>query len=73
MMIIKSKVWTWVAILIICQSPLVPSLAQTADYAVVPLPQKIEMQKGESFMPWYDQLRIFASEELTNEAMLLWA
>ena len=71
MMIIKSKVWTWVAILIICQSPLVPSLAQTTDYAVVPLPQKIEMQKGEPFMPWYDQLRIFASEELTNEAMLL--
>lgn len=71
MMIKNSKVWMWVAILIICQSPLVPSLAQTTDYAVVPLPQKIEMQKGESFMPWYDQLRIFASEELTNEAMLL--
>ena len=76
----KSKLWMWVAILITCQLSLVPSVAHAIEssqnsgadnYAVVPLPQSIEMQKGEPFMPWYDQVRIFASGELTTEAMLL--
>ena len=76
----KSKLWMWVAILITCQLSLVPSVAHAIEssqnsgagiYAVVPLPQSIEMQKSEPFMPWYDQVRIFASGELTTEAMLL--
>ncbi len=50
---------------IICQLSLIPSMAQ--DYNVVPLPQSIEMQKGEPFA-LDESVQILASAELQKEA-----
>ena len=53
---------------IICQLSLIPSMAQ--DYNVVPLPQSIEMQKGEPFA-LDESVQILASAELQKEAEFL--
>ena len=42
-------------------------------YEVVPLPQSIEMQKGESFTLWNDLVQILAPETLKVEAEFLQA
>ena len=42
-----------------------------AQYDIVPLPQSIEMQKGEPFTLWNDLVQIVAPEELKGEAAFL--
>lgn len=44
-----------------------------AQYDIVPLPQSIEMQKGEPFTLWNDLVQIVAPEELKGEAAFLQA
>ena len=55
---------------IICYLSVSPVRAQ---YDVVPLPQSIEMQKGEPFALWNDLVQIVAPEELKAEADFLQA
>ena len=57
-------------LLIICYLFVCPARAQ---YDVVPLPQSIEMQKGEQFTLWDDLVQILAPEELKGEAEFLQA
>ena len=51
----------------------VSSDAQSVQYDIVPLPQSIEMQKGEPFTLWNDLVQIVAPEELKAEADFLQA
>ena len=51
----------------------VSSDAQSVQYDIVPLPQSIEMQKGEAFALWNDLVQIVAPEELKAEADFLQA
>ena len=51
----------------------VSSDAQSVQYDIVPLPQSIEMQKGEPFALWNDLVQIVAPEELKAEADFLQA
>ena len=55
---------------IICYLSVSPARAQ---YDVVPLPQSIELQKGEPFALWNDLVQIVAPEELKAEADFLQA
>ncbi len=55
---------------IICYLSVSPVRAQ---YDIVPLPQSIEMQKGEPFTLWNDLVEIVAPEELKAEADFLQA
>jgi len=52
---------------------LVLSISARAQYDVVPLPQSIQMQKGEPFLLSNDQVQILASETLKGEAVFLQA
>ena len=49
------------------------SAASAADYDVVPLPQSIEMQKGEPFALWNDLVQILSPDDLKGEAAFLQA
>ena len=51
----------------------VSSDAQSVQYDIVPLPQSIEMQKGEPFALWNDLVQIVAPEGLKAEADFLQA
>ncbi len=51
----------------------VSSDAQSVQYDIVPLPQSIELQKGEPFTLWNDLVEIVAPEELKAEAGFLQA
>ena len=51
----------------------VSSDAQSVQYDIVPLPQSIELQKGEPFTLWNDLVQIVAPEELKAEADFLQA
>ena len=55
---------------IICNLSFIPVRAQ---YDVVPLPQSIQMQKGEPFLLSNDQVQILAPETLKDEAAFLQA
>ena len=55
---------------VICYLSVSPVRAQ---YDVVPLPQSIELQKGEPFTLWNDMVQIVAPEELKGEAAFLQA
>ena len=55
---------------IICYLSVSPVRAQ---YDIVPLPQSIELQKGEPFTLWNDLVQIVAPEELKAEADFLQA
>ncbi|MBR4729592.1 MAG: beta-N-acetylhexosaminidase [Prevotella sp.] len=48
-------------------------LPLSAQYDVVPLPQNIELQKGEPFTLWGDLVQILAPEDLKGEAAFLQA
>jgi hexosaminidase len=52
---------------------LVLSISVRAQYDVVPLPQSIQMQKGEPFLLSNDQVQILAPETLKGEAAFLQA
>ena len=52
---------------------LVLSISARAQYDVVPLPQSIQMQKGEPFLLSNDQVQILAPETLKGEAVFLQA
>ena len=52
---------------------LVLSISARAQYGVVPLPQSIQMQKGEPFVLSNDQVQILAPETLKGEAAFLQA
>ena len=52
---------------------LVLSISARAQYDVVPLPQSIQMQKGEPFLLSNDQVQILAPETLKGEADFLQA
>ena len=55
---------------VICYLSVSPVRAQ---YDVVPLPQSIELQKGEPFTLWGDLVQILAPEDLKGEAAFLQA
>ena len=59
-----------VLLFIICNLSFIPVRAQ---YDVVPLPQSIQMQKGEPFLLSNDQVQILAPETLKDEAAFLQA
>ena len=52
---------------------LVLSISARAQYDVVPLPQNIQIQKGEPFLLSNDQVQILAPETLMGEAVFLQA
>ena len=68
MMIKKCRYWLISFLFIICCLSVSPARAQ---YDIVPMPQRIEMQKGEPFTLWNDLVEIVAPEELKAEADFL--
>ena len=65
-MITKKCLWILVAILFAI-------LPANAQYDIVPMPQNIELQKGEPFTLWNDLVQIVAPENLDAEATFLQA
>ena len=57
---------------LVCLLTTVTTASAQAYYEVVPLPQSIEMQKGEAFI-WNDLVQILAPETLKAEAEFLQA
>jgi hexosaminidase len=58
---------------LVCLLAIATKVSAQTYYEVVPLPQSIEMQKGESFTLWNDLVQILAPETLKVEAEFLQA
>jgi hexosaminidase len=63
----KCRYWLISVLFVLSVSPI------RAQYDIVPLPQRIELQKGEPFTLWNDLVEIVAPEDLKAEATFLQA